>query len=358
MSGKKVLIVDDTIINLMIGVNALKNDFIVSTVPSGEKLLSSVSSITPDLILLDIEMPEMNGFEAFERLKRDAQTASIPVIFLTSSDSIEYEKRAFALGAIDFMHKPYYGPYLSKRIAAHLKALELEQQQHEFEEKLQDTQKIMGDLRSKLLNTVIDLVERREEVSGGHVERTRKYVEVLLDVLVKNKIYDEIIASWKKSLLLHSTMLYDVGKILIHDSILLKPDKLEEDEFSAIKKHTQIGVNIIDSILADMPKDTNEAGFLEYARDFAGYHHEKWDGTGYPGGLSGYNIPLPGRLIAIADVYDALITKRAYKKTYTPEEAVEIICQGKGTQFDPLLVDVFLSASDKFRTIAENSIAQ
>jgi putative two-component system response regulator len=210
----------------------------------------------------------------------------------------------------------------------------------------------------RLLHTVIELVERRNEVSGGHVGRTRQYVEVLLDVLIKNNIYSDIVTSWEKELVLNSTMLYDLGKLSIHDAILLKPDKLEEEEYSTMKNHTLMGVKIIDHIRADLlsggtlAENSREANILDYAKEFAGYHHEKWDGSGYPNGLKGYNIPLPGRLMAIADVYDALISKKTYKNSYTHEEAKAIISQGKGTHFDPVLVDVFISEADKFRNIA------
>jgi len=352
MNGKKILLVDDSIINLRMGMNALKDNFQVNTIPSGEKLFHCLSKFIPDLILLDIEMPGMNGFEVFSRLKADPKTAGIPVIFLTSSDSLEYEKRCYDMGALDYVRKPYYAPFLCKRVTMHLQALELHAQRREYEEKLKNNRKEMSSLQMRVLNTVIDLVERRDEVSGGHGERTRKYVEVLLDVLIKNNIYSDIVASWEKDLVLNSTMFYDVGKISVQDSILLKPDKLEDAEFSLVKNHTLMGVKIIDDIRAEVPGNSREADIFEYAKEFAGYHHEKWDGTGYPNGLKGYNIPLPGRLMAIVDVYDALITKRSYKKTYTPEEAADIICQGKGSHFDPVLVDVFLSVTDKFRNIA------
>ena len=344
--------VDDSIVNLRMGVNALKESFQVNTIPSGEKLLLCLSKITPDLILLDIEMPGMDGFEVYGRLRADSRTAAIPVIFLTASDSLEYEKRCYEMGALDYIRKPYYAPFLRKRVTMHLEALDMHAERRDYEEKLQNSRREMSSLQMRVLNTVIDLVERRDEVSGGHVERTRKYVEVLLDVLIKNNIYSDVTSSWEKDLVLNSTMLYDVGKISVQDSILLKPDKLEAAEYSLIKNHTLMGVKIIDDIRAEIGGNSREADILNYAKEFAGYHHEKWDGTGYPNGLKGYNIPLPGRLMAIADVYDALITKRSYKKTYTPEEAAEIISQGKGSHFDPVLVDVFLSVTDKFRNIA------
>ena len=354
MSKKKILLIDDNIVNLKIGMSALKDEFQVFTAISGEKLPFFLEKNIPDLILLDIEMPGMNGFEVYERLKSDPKTESIPVIFLTSSDSIEHEKRCYDMGASDFIRKPYYPPFLRKKIGQHFQMNHLKVQNLEYEKLLHAHQTEIADLELRLLKTVIDLIERRNEVSDHHVERTRKYVEVLLDVLIKNNIYSEIVATWEKDLVLESTMLYDLGKISIRDAILLKPDKLEENEYSAMKNHTLVGVKIIDDIRAELKDQKYETDILDLAKEFACFHHEKWDGTGYPNGLKGYNIPLPGRLMAIADVYDALVSKRSYKQSYTPQEAAEIISQGKGTHFDPVLVDVFLSVADKFSMIASD----
>jgi putative two-component system response regulator len=187
------------------------------------------------------------------------------------------------------------------------------------------------------------------------VERTRRYVEVLLDVLVKNNIYQDVVASWEKELFLQSTIFYDLGKISVKGDILLKPGKLAEDEYNEMKKHTVMGVKIIDDIQAGMAKNSSETSVFDYAQEVAGFHHEKWDGTGYPYGLKGYNIPLAGRIMAIADVYDALIEQKSYKKSYTHEEAAGIIAQGKGTHFDPTLVDLFITVADQFRSISKQT---
>jgi len=358
MDKKNVILVDDSSVNLKIGFLCLKDNYNVKTIPSGEELLVYLKSeaSTTDLILLDIEMPGMDGFETFNQIKTDPKTAEIPVIFLTASNSMEFEERSFRLGAADYMRKPYYAPFLRKRIELHMNVNSINKENLKFKEKLQNNQKELEDLQMRLLKTIIELVERRDEVSGGHVERTRKYVEVLLDVLEKNNIYTDIVSSWEKDLLLHSTMLYDLGKLSIDDAILTKKEKLGVDEYNTIKNHTLMGVKIIDDIQMELVKNSMEANILSYAKEFAGYHHEKWDGTGYPNGLKGQNIPLPGRIMAIADVYDALISKRAYNKCYTHEEAARIISQGKGTHFDPVLVDIFISVEDKFRNIAGNRL--
>jgi putative two-component system response regulator len=174
-------------------------------------------------------------------------------------------------------------------------------------------------------------------------------------VLIKNNIYQDVITSWEKEPFLQSTLFYDLGKVSINDAILRKPGKLVESEYNEMKKHTVLGVKIIDDIKAKLNENVAETSVLDYAKVFAGSHHEKWDGSGYPYGLKGYNIPLPGRLMAIADVYDALLAPRTYKKSYTHDEAAEIISQGKGTHFDPVLVDIFISVADTFRNISEQT---
>ena len=352
MQRRKIIIIDGNILNLKMGLDALKSEYQVFTALSGEKLFSFLDKFIPDLILLDVELPGMDGFEVFELMKTNPRTAHIPVFLLSSNYSIKNEKRGFFLEAADYIHKPYYPPFLLKKIEMYFEVNNLRRQNIEYKEKLQNRQDDLEDLQMRLLKTVIELVERRNEVSGGHVERTRKYVEVLIDVLIKNNIYNDIVASWEKDLVLESTMLYDLGKFSVQDTILLKPDKLEASEYAVMKNHTLMGVKIIDDIRAELKENSREANILNYAKEFAEYHHEKWDGTGYPNGLKGYNIPLPGRLMAIADVYDALISKRAYNKSYSPEEAAVIISQGKGTHFDPVLVDVFISVADKFSKIA------
>jgi putative two-component system response regulator len=354
---KTIILVDDNLTNLAVGRSVLKDSYQVISLPSGDKLFIALQSLRPDLILLDIDMPVMDGFAIIERLKAEPRTAVIPVIFLTANNDLECEARGLTLGAVDFIVKPYSPTLLLKRLAVHLLVESQARTLLEYEAKIQtliqENRNTVGDLQSRLLKTVIDLVERRDEVSGGHVERTRKYVEVLLDVLIENNIYQEVVGSWEKEAVLQSTYLYDLGKISVKDNILLKPGKLVESEYVEMQQHTLMGVKIIDDIKAEMRTDSAENNILDYAKVFAGFHHEKWDGTGYPYGLKGYNIPLPGRLMAIADVYDALIAQRSYKKSYTHEEAAEIIVQGKGTHFDPVLVDMFIAEADKFRSIAQ-----
>jgi putative two-component system response regulator len=206
------------------------------------------------------------------------------------------------------------------------------------------------ELQSAILKTMAELVECRDDVTGGHIERTTSYLGVLLDTLAVVGLYEKEIASWDLKLVLQSAQLHDVGKIAVKDSILQKTSKLTDEEFEEIKKHTTFGKEVIERI----KRKTSERAFLEHAGIFAASHHEKWDGTGYPEGLKGKEIPLQGRLMAIADVYDALVSDRPYKRAFAHEEAVDIITHGKGTHFDPALVEVFLKVADEFSRIAED----
>jgi putative two-component system response regulator len=231
------------------------------------------------------------------------------------------------------------------------KRVELHLQLKDFNDSLQDMvtakTRTVVKLQNKILKTVAELVECRDDVTGGHVERTKRYLEILLSAMVENGLHHVETAGWNTELILESSQLHDVGKISIPDAILKKPDRLTDEEFDEIKKHAAFGVRIIEHI----EDGDEESVFLSYAKVFAGYHHEKWDGSGYPNGLSGEGIPILGRLMALADVYDALTSERPYKKAFSHEKAASIIIEGKGTHFDPALVDLFESVADKFREV-------
>jgi putative two-component system response regulator len=359
-----IMIVDDNIANLRIAKNSLAGFYDVFTVPSAEKMFDLLERNKPELILLDIDMPAMNGYEAIKILKERPETRDILVIFLTGKSDSESELEGLLLGAVDYISKPFMPPLLKKRIELHLTVEEqkrklenqarvLEEHQNElrrFNENLQvmveeKTGKVL-ELQRAILKTVADLVESRDDITGGHVERTQHGLKVLIEGLEDLGLYREQMEGWDKDLMLQSSQLHDVGKIAIVDSILNKPGRLTPEEFEEIKRHTTIGVRIIERIEAN----TSESEFLKYAKIFAGTHQEKWDGTGYPNGLAGEEIPIQGRLMAIADVYDALVSDRPYKKAFSHEEAVRIILEGKGTHFDPVLTDVFEQVADQFAT--------
>jgi len=348
---KLIILVDDNPANLKIGKNVLAENYSVATAPSAEKLFSILEDNTPSLILLDIDMPEMNGYEAIKVLKAKNETRNIPVIFLTGKSDSDDELEGLSLGAIDYITKPFSPPLLLKRIEVHLL---VETQKNKLEkmtkdlmdfnenlqkmvwEKFQDIQ----DLQDALLKTMAEMVECRDDITGGHIERTTKVVKILLEEIRKSNLYEDDIKDLNVELVLHSCQLHDVGKVSIEDNILKKSGKLTDEEFDKMKKHTTFGEQLIEKI----ETMTKESNFLKYAKIFAASHHEKWDGTGYPRGLKGNEIPILGRIMAIADVYDALISVRPYKSAFSHDEALQIITEGSGTQFDPTLVELFKKA--------------
>jgi putative two-component system response regulator len=347
----RIILVDDNITTLTLGSFTLTAKYDIFTVPSGEKLFKLLEKVIPDLILLDINMPGMDGYEVIKRLKTSPHTADIPVIFLTGKNDIGSELEGLTLGAVDYISKPLSPPLLLKRIELHLLVESQKKALMAFNKNLQDliqeqTKKII-ELQNSILKTMADLVEYRDKISGDYVERTRMYLELLLAGMIEQKLYLDEIAAWDREFLLKSSQLHDLGNISIKESILLKPGKLTQEEFNEVKNHTLFGVQIIDEIERHAPENS----FLKYAKIFAGTHHEKWDGTGYPYGLAGNGIPLQGRMMAIADVYNALVSPRPYKAPLTHEEATEIILDGKGIFFDPVLTDLFGSVSGQFSQI-------
>jgi len=370
---KSVFVVDDDLTSLAVAKVALKERYNTLTVNSGAQLLKILEKSIPDLILLDIDMPDTDGYETIKALKSSPRTADIPVIFLTAHSNSESELMGITLGAVDYIIKPFSAPLLLKRIEMHLTVgsqkhqlesqnQELKAQHHELEQqkselinfnsKLQEMVdakvRTILELQSALLRSMAELVESRDDITGGHIERTQSYLGVLLEAMKNQNIYTDEVTQWDLNLVLMSAQLHDVGKIAVKDSILNKPGRLTPEEFEEVKKHTTFGGEVIDKIM----ESTSEHTFLIYAKTFALTHHEKWDGSGYPRSLKGENIPILGRLMAIADVYDALCSDRPYKRAFSHDEAVRIISEGKGTHFDPILSDMFLSISDEFSVIA------
>jgi len=355
---KKIFIVDDVPANLTIGRNLLKSYYDVFPAPSAAKLFEILEKTIPDLVLLDVDMPEMNGYEAIRIMKENPRFKDIPVIFLTAKDDEASEMEGFDLGAADYVTKPFSGPLLLRRIS---NLLLIEQQKRDLqanqaalkdyadnlEIKVYEKTAEVFDLQNAVLTTVADLVEFRDELTGGHTARTQLYLKTLVDELFRGNVYKEEIENWNMAFFLPSAQLHDVGKIAISDLILNKPGPLTPEEFEIMKSHVTVGVEAIEKIMSE----TKEHAFLQHALSIAGTHHEKWDGTGYPLGLKGADIPLEGRLMAIADVYDALVSERPYKKSFSHEKACEIIAESAGKHFDPALVEVFKRVEDKFKNI-------
>jgi len=356
----KIILVDDNIVNLDTCRKMLRTFYEAFPAVSAAKLYEILESIMPDLILLDIDMPDVDGFEVIKRLKSDVRFSEIPVIFLTACNETSCELEGFDLGASDFISKPFSAPVLLKRIENQLLIVRhkrellasqaiIKDYAENLEKMVQRKTQEVVNLQGTILATIANLVEFRDKATGCHITRTTKYLETLLNEMHNKNIYREEIDEWNVDYFLHSALLHDVGKIAITDLILNKPDKLSPNEFDIIKTHVCAGVEVIENILSN----AEESGFLRHALLIAGTHHEKWDGTGYPLGLKGKNIPLEGRLMAVADVFDALVSERPYKKAFSPEEAIKIIRDGSGTHFDPEIVEVFISVTERLTQIAQ-----
>ncbi|MCL1819352.1 MAG: response regulator [Oscillospiraceae bacterium] len=333
---KTIFVVDDNDTNLSVAKEALKEHYRVMTLPSAAKMFALLEKIKPDLILLDIEMPEMDGFQALQRLK-DSRNSDIPVIFLTSMTDPAVEARGFEMGVIDFVTKPFSAPVLQNRMKTHLNIDEL------IRERTAQLQK----LQNAIVFVIADVVESRDENTGGHIERTSTYMRILVDAMLKKGVYADELSQIDLDLMIDSARMHDVGKISISDTILNKPGKLTDEEFSIMKTHTVEGEKVIDQIIAR----TGGVEFLRNARMFAGSHHERWDGRGYPNNTVGADIPIQGRIMSVVDVYDALVSERPYKKPFTHDEATKIIMDGAGTQFDPNILNVFFEIRDKFAEV-------
>jgi len=334
---KTIFVVDDSDTNLSMAESALENHYRVLTMPSADKMFAFLEKVTPDLILLDIEMPGMDGFDTLRRLKSETAWANIPVMFLTGRTDTDVEVHGFEIGAVDFVTKPFSEPVLLNRIKTHL----------EIDEIIRERTAQLNRLQNSIVSVLANIVEHRDKGTGGHIERTSAYIRILIDEMRKRGVYTEEISSWDTDKIISSARMHDLGKISITDIIVNKPGKLTDDEYEIMKTHALEGERIIDEIIAR----TGEGEFLRNARLFAGCHHERWDGKGYPHRLKGDEIPLQGRIMAIVDVYDALVSERPYKRAFTEEEAVQIIMQNAGSHYDPLIANVFFEARDLFKSV-------
>ena len=334
---KTIFVVDDSDTNLSMAEVALEDNYRVMTMPSAAKMFNLLEKVTPDLILLDIEMPEMDGFQALKKLKSESLWVNIPVMFLTGRNDADVEVQGFELGAVDFVTKPFSASVLINRIKTHL----------DIDEIIRERTSQLSRLQNSIVSVLANLVENRDKGTGGHIERTSAYIKILINEMKKRGVYYDEICKWDTDKIISSARMHDLGKISITDIIVNKPGRLTDDEYEIMKTHAQEGERIIDEIIAQ----TGEGEFLRNARLFAGCHHERWDGKGYPHKLKGTEIPLQGRIMAIVDVYDALVSERPYKKAFSDDEAVEIIMQNAGTQYDPLIANVFYEARELFKSV-------
>ncbi len=346
---QKILIVDDTPGNITLLGKALENRYDIVVATNGYTALRVAQELPcPDLILLDIVMPGLDGFEVCGRLKKSAVTRKIPVIFVTAMGENENEARGFEVGGVDYITKPISPIIVRARVETHLA---LYDQNRELEERVRKRTLEILHTQDVTIYSMAVLAETRDNETGKHIMRTQHYVRVLAEQLIKAGKYLAYLDAVRIELLFKSAPLHDIGKVGIADSILLKPGKLTEEEFAVMKKHTTYGRDAIVKAEQEIGAG-NSTTFLTMAREIAYTHHEKWNGQGYPEGISGDDIPLSGRLMAVADVYDALISKRAYKAAFSHEKAAAIIIAGRGEHFDPELVDAFVEVQEVFREIA------
>jgi putative two-component system response regulator len=348
-----ILVVDDSPENIDILSGMLDQDFIIKVALNGERALKIARGDTPpDLILLDIMMPDIDGYEVCRRLKESKLTKNIPVIFITAKNEITDETKGFEIGAVDYIIKPLSAPVVKVRVNTHLA---LYDQSRALEKKVIERTKELMLTQDATIHSMAILAETRDNETGSHIMRTQHYVRILAEHLEHHSKFREYLDQETIVLLFKSAPLHDIGKVGIPDSILLKPGKLTDTEFEEMKKHTVYGY---DAILKaeEIMEGSQHVSFLRYAKEIAATHHEKWDGSGYPYGLTGEDIPISGRLMIIADIYDALISKRVYKQPFSHAKAVQIITQGDGRvmpeHFDPHVLEAFLKINEQFHQIA------
>lgn len=350
-----ILIVDDDPGNLGALGSLLHQHYDVLIAPSGERALQVAASVPkPDLILLDVQMPGMDGYEVLARLGDNPATSDIPVIFVTGLDSIEDEERGLEFGAMDYITKPYRPPIILARVKTQLELKRardwLRSQNTYLEAEVARRMRDILIVQDVTINALAELAETRDQETGNHIHRTQAYVSILAWRLQTHPRFSSFLTDKVIELLAKSAPLHDIGKVGIPDHILFKPGKLTAEEWAIMKTHPRLGASAIKRALISADHNVD---FLNMAMDIAQFHHEKWDGSGYLEGLKGDEIPIPGRLMALADVFDALISRRVYKKPMPFEQARGIIAGERGRHFDPDLVDAFLNGFAEFVHVAQ-----
>jgi putative two-component system response regulator len=345
---RSVLVVDDTPENLAVIGGILREHYKVRVAPSGERaLLIAFSDSPPDLVLLDIMMPEMDGYEVLRRMQSDPRTVGIPVLFVTAKDQEQDEQQGLDLGAVDYVTKPVSPAILLARVRNHL----LLKEARDF---IKDENRVLarqlGTLQNVAIHAFASLAETRDDETVNHIQRMQNYVKALATKLKDHPRFSPNLTDEVIDLIYRSTVLHDIGKVGIPDRVLLKTGPLDEEEFEIMKTHTTIGRDAIARAQAVLGGDTE---FLNYAKEIAYSHQEKWDGSGYPEGLRGEAIPVSARLVALADVYDILISRRPHKPPIPHAEAVQIVAAARDTHFDPDIVNAFVELQQEFQDIAK-----
>jgi putative two-component system response regulator len=349
-----IMVVDDIPANLILLQEMLQaKDYRVLAFPDGKKALDAAAKSRPDLILLDINMPEMNGFEVCERLKADEALKEIPVLFISALSEIEHKIKAFTVGGVDYVTKPFQFEEVHARVATHLrlKRLQLELKKHNLhlEELVTEKVREISDSQLATIHAVSKLAESRDDDTGHHIERTQAFTRALAEKMRENPRYAGCINDTFVENIFQASPLHDIGKVGIFDNILLKPGKLTAEEFEIMKTHAMIGANTLQAARNKYPRNA----FINMGIAIARSHHEKWDGSGYPDGLVGEDIPLSARIMAVSDVYDALRSKRPYKPAFTHEKSCEIILENAGRHFDSAVIEAFTVLEAEFAEIRE-----
>ena len=341
-----ILAVDDTQENLSVINGLLSEQYRVLGAIDGLLALNIAESKQPDLILLDIMMPEMDGYEVCRRLKESEKTRDIPVIFLTAKAEVKDEVYGLELGAVDYIVKPISPPILDLRVKMHFKLKEYSNSLEKLVERRTDQ---LAQIQDATILAMGALAEQRDPETGNHIRRTQSYIKLLAEALQDHPRFKKSLSVDVIELLYKAAPLHDIGKVAVPDNILKKPGALSDAEYEVMKGHSLAGKEGI--VEAESVLDEPQL-FLIYAREIAWSHHEKWDGSGYPQGIKGEDIPMSARLMALADVYDALISRRVYKPPFSQEKTEAIILEGRGTHFDPDIVDAFMRISDEFYQIS------
>lgn len=340
-----VLIVDDTPENILILMENLRDSYNILAATNGEKALELARRESPpDLVLLDVVMPGMNGHEVCRELRNDVRTANIPVIFITALHEEEDETRGFELGAVDFIAKPFSLPIVRARVRNHL---ELKRHRDHLQELVNEQVALIGESHLATIFALSKLAESRDDDTGKHLERTQIYCQLLAKQLSASLAFQGIIDDNYVETIFHASPLHDIGKVAIPDMVLCKPAKLTPEEFAIMRQHTTRGADTLAQVAKRYPNNDSLNMGLEIAR----WHHEKWNGTGYPDGIAGHDIPLCARIMAVADVYDALTSRRCYKQPMPHEEAMEIILRDSGTHFDPAIAAAFQLVASDFNAV-------
>ncbi|MGM0451563.1 MAG: HD domain-containing phosphohydrolase [Thermodesulfobacteriota bacterium] len=354
-----IMVVDDTPANLRMLDEMLRDlGYRVVAFPKGELAVKAAHRNPPDLILLDIRMPDMDGYAVCRHIKADDRLHDIPVIFISALRETMDMVKAFQVGGVDYVTKPFRFEEVHARVETHLKIRrmqkELERHNLNLQELVEEQVREISDAQMAMIFALAKLAESRDDDTGKHIERVQSYCRLLAEALIENTHYKPGLDHRFVKNIFYASPLHDIGKVGISDNILLKPGKLTTEEYEIMKTHTLIGARTLEAVREKYPQND----FINMGIEIARWHNEKWDGSGYPDGLSGEKIPLSARIMTVADVYDALRSKRCYKPAYSHEKATEILKNDAGSHFDPLLVEIYMSLEDRFEQIQQTMYGQ